>query len=236
MRNKVVEIKNVLLFNGALTEVKDGPEALPKIVMVSGEPGTGKTTTLQSSACDHNAVYVRMVAVVTIASLLESLCFELGVDGGRRNSERLKWIVDTLKHDPRPIFIDEADFLTRDSRMLETIRDIHDLAKVPVVLIGMDGMERKLAHHMQFSGRISQRVDFKRCDLEDAGLLTRELCEVEVAPDLVKRMHSKTRGSIRGIIVALAQFERFARGHRWKTLNAEQWGDRAMFSGDRVVA
>jgi DNA transposition AAA+ family ATPase len=236
MKEKVVPIKNVVMLRALLAELKVGHKSIPKLAIVEGVTGTGKTTALEDAAVDHNAVFVRVTAVDTIASLLEAICFELGLDGGRRNSDRLRWIRDSLKENPRPIFVDEADALCHNARMLEVLRDIHDLAGVPVVLIGMDGIRRKLKRHPQFERRISQRIDFHACDLEDAGLLARELCEVEVAPDLVAKMHRRANGSVGKITVALAHFERFARGHRWKAINAEQWGDKPMFLGDKAVS
>jgi DNA transposition AAA+ family ATPase len=233
MRTKVVQTKNALMLDSALDEAMDLGPTIPKLVFVTGKSGLGKTTCVAGPAYRHRAVYLRADAVVTLASLLDAICFELGVDGGRKNADRLRAIRAALKDDPRPVIVDEADFLTRDGRMLEVLRDIHDLTDVPVVLIGMDGMERKLAAHPQFARRITQRVEFRPADLEDSALLAKELCEVEVAKDLVARMHRRARGSIGHMVVALTHFESFAKGHRWKSINAEQWGERPMFLGDK---
>jgi len=119
---------------------------------------------------------------------------------------------------------------------LDTLRDIHDTTGVPVILVGMDGIERKLVRHPQFARRITQRVVFTPCDIDDTQLVVRELCEVEVAPDLVTKIHTHTKGSIGLIAVALSQIESFAKGYQWKSISVDQWGPRPLFLGDKAVS
>ena len=56
------------------------------------------------------------------------------------------------------IFVDEADHLCRNRVLLDTIRDLHDETNIPVVLVGMDEIQKKLMRHHQFWSRVSQQV------------------------------------------------------------------------------
>lgn len=233
MRNKLVSNKNVIMLNGVMTELWERPTAVPGIAVVVGATGTGKTTALANAICSHNAIFVRADAVTTVASLLDSICFELGIDYRQRNADKLRAIRAALREAPRPIFVDEADYLTRDQRMLDTLRDIFDTTGVPVVLIGMEGITRRLKRYPQFERRISQCVEFRPCDMEDTALMIRDLCEVDVSRDLIERVFVQTKGSVGLIVVAIAHIEAFARGHRWAAITNIQWGDRPLFLGDR---
>lgn len=83
------------------------------------------------------------------------------------------------------MFIDEVDYITRQTRLIETLRDLHDLATVPVVLIGETGVLERLAHLKRFTSRIAEHVTFEPLDEEDAQLIARELCDITIQPDLV---------------------------------------------------
>jgi DNA transposition AAA+ family ATPase len=113
--------------------------------------------------------------------------------------------------------------------MLETLRDIHDLSSSPVVLVGMAGIERKLSNRQQLSGRISQWVEFKPADLEDAATLAKHVCEVEIAPDLLSDLHTQAKGSVRLMIVGLARIEALAKTQDWGRVDSDLWANRKLF-------
>ena len=236
MKFKLVKTKNVQRLHSALEELKGRNCAMPGLGLLFGRTGAGKTTALFSAIGIFDALFVRADAVTSLSSLLDSICFELTIDSLRTNPQKLGAIREALRERPRPLFVDEADYLTKDGRMLEVLRDIHDTTGIPVILIGMEAVERKLTRHPQFARRISQRIEFNPCDLADTALVAKELCEVAVADDLLKKMHSRAKGSIGHIVVALSLFEEMARDNGWAGICAEQWGSRPMFLGDLTEA
>jgi DNA transposition AAA+ family ATPase len=131
----------------------------------------------------------------------------------------------------RPLFVDEADYLLHNVKMLEALRDLHDVTGVPVVLIGMDGIERKIIHREQFARRIQQWVEFKALDLADARTLTDAVCDVKVSDDLVAKLHAASGGSVGLMTVGLSRIESYAKSQAWGDIDAKAWGNRQFHMG-----
>jgi DNA transposition AAA+ family ATPase len=230
-----VQTKNLTRVHDALGKVKGKSKALPGICLVYGGPGTGKTTAVESIKEEYNAIFLTAHAGTNFSNLLKKILQALGGAVPHRNADRVDAIIDALKMRPRPLFIDEADFLFKDARMIEVLRGIHDAANVPVLLIGMDGIKNSVLAYPQLSSRVSQRVEFKSCTLREADLIAKSMCVVTVAPDLVELMHKQTGGNFRLIVIALSGFEAYATGHGMKSLNAEQWAGAPMFLTTEVA-
>lgn len=132
------------------------------------------------------------------------------------------------------MFIDEADYLFHNSRMIDAVRDIHDLTGLPVWLIGSQKLEKQLARRKIIAGRISQWVNFLPCDLEDTQKIAQELCLIEVQADLLEQLHKAAKDSIRLITVGLSRIEAFARIQKWDSINATQWSGLPFFFARQV--
>ena len=233
MITAIARTKPMLRLTAVMALVGERGQWVPEMVLVDGRTGTGKSTALGNIVVQHGAVSVRANAALTFGSLLDVIGFELRLEARYRNADKLNAITSALKESRRALFIDEFDYLLRgDGRMTEVLRDIHDEAGVPIVLIGMEGIDRKLAKHPQFLRRISQRVEFRGLDIGDAELVAKTICEVEIAPDLLKLMHERTKGNIGLMTVALKRVEDFAKGNRLKRVDAAKWDNKTMFLGD----
>jgi DNA transposition AAA+ family ATPase len=223
MRSKIVPISNV----GRLTEAADAlinrAYGMPGMGLIEGHTGLGKTTAVAWLTTRINGVYVRALATTTPCSLLESICKELGIGRRPTNVGTVEEIVRKLAETNRPLFIDEADYLADRRRLIETLRDVHDLATVPVVLIGMHGFRRKITGFQQLTGRIAQWVDFQPSSIEDALMLAKELAEVGIGAELVRALHKAANGSVRNIVVGLQQIEQYARARSLDRIGGDQW-------------
>lgn len=77
------------------------------------------------------------------------------------------------------IFVDEADYVVGNARIMETLRDIYD-APNSLILVGMEEIARRISQRKQLFNRISQWIEFKPADLDDVSLIASEMLEVDV--------------------------------------------------------
>jgi len=112
------------------------------------------------------------------------------------------------------VVVDEADRLRMSS--LEQLRSIFDASGVGMVLIGMPGIEKRLARYPQFYSRIGFVHEFRplgKAEIEE--LLTQGWtppgvtlpCE-PLAPEIVARIVQMTEGNFRLLSRLLTQLER----------------------------
>ena len=107
------------------------------------------------------------------------------------------------------VVIDEADYVSRQSKLVDAIRDLADLAEVPFILVGMGRIRDNLTRHPQTASRISRYVRFEPADFDDVQRFLAEKCEVPVAPDLAGFVHRATGGFNRELLEAITAIERF---------------------------
>lgn len=238
MRNQMAIIKNVTNLLDAYAALSARDNGIPGIGLLHGETGAGKSTAIAWLVTRNNVngIYVRANATWTPSSMLAAILGELGNSPiHNRSAEMVNLITDQLSLTGRPLFVDEADYLLHNPKMLETLRDIHDISSSPVVLIGMAGIEKRIVHRLQLARRISQWVEFLPTDLADARTLTDKVCEVQVQDDLLKRLHDEAKGSVGLMVVGLSRIEAFARGSDLTTIGLQQWGNRQLFLSRKSI-
>lgn len=229
MRNKMAFVKNVAALQNAYEALAGRDLGIPGMALVYGETGAGKTTAITWMVNRTRGVYVRATASWTLNAMLGRIMAELGAEPMGRNASMVDYIVQQLTESQRPLFVDEADYLLADTRMIETLRDLHDLSGMPVVLVGMASIEKRLVHRPQLRGRISHWVEFLPADIEDAKTLAETVCEVKVDEELLERLHRESAGSMRLMAVGLARIESLGKTNGLKTVTAAEWGGRKLF-------
>lgn len=230
MRNKLAVVKNVVALRSAFDALAGRNAGIPGMGLVYGDTGFGKTTAIAWLVNQTNGIYVRAHATWTPSAMLGAMMQEIGAEPlHSRNSVMVNYIIAKLALDKRPLFIDEADYLFSNMKMLETLRDIHDTSGVPVVMIGMEGIERRLVHRKQLARRVSQWVEFRPADLRDSRTLTDTVCEVEIGDDMLERLHAEAKGNVGLMVVGLARIEALAKANGWKKIDLDQWGARQLF-------
>ncbi len=208
MRPEFARTSNVQRFLNGMTVVDARGAREASMMLVTGDPGYGKTATVYWWAIQHGAVYLRAKANYTPFWLLSELVQELKGRPARNSEDLSKQVVISLSRDPRPVIIDEVEHTFRDLKVLETIRDIVDLIAVPMVLVGTDQVQNRVARFAQFSSRIAAVVQFKPATIADVRLCCDVKCEVSVADDLVEEIHRQAGGRIREVMNAIAVVER----------------------------
>lgn len=231
MRSKLAITKNVAALQVAFEALVSRDVGIPGMGLVHGYTGAGKTTAITWLVNRTRGVYVRATSGWTPASMLGRIMVELGAEPLHKRASMLDFIAAQLAQQQRPLFVDECDYLLRHAAMLDGLRDIHDLSGAPVVMVGMQGIDRRLVHKPQLSRRISHWVEFLPSDLEDARTLADTVCEVQLDDDLVARIHAEAKGSIGLMSVGMSRVEALAKANSWKLMTDAHWGDRKLFLG-----
>lgn len=230
MKHEMAMTKNVRRFLGAVRELTQRGPGLEGMGLLGGEPGEGKTTTLAYVCNQMNGVYVRANACWTVTAMLGEICHELGLPRQRLKHPMINAVIGAMMIEPRPIFVDEADYLLRSTDMLDTLRDIYDM--VPgacVILVGMEELAAKVRANGRFARRITQWIEFSGLDVADTAVLARTVCEVVVADDLTNHLHRETRGNVGRMVVGLSRIEAMARMSGLAEIDLAAWGDRELF-------
>lgn len=231
MKHEMAIVKNVVRLRDAFDTLTNRNSGIPGMGLIHGATGYGKTTAVAWLVNQVNGVYVRAGANWTPSAMLGAILRELGASRLSTGAAAMvDYIVEQLAQAGRPLFVDEADYLfSYNARMLETLRDIHDTSGSPVVMIGMEGIERKLVHRKQLARRISQWVEFLPADLDDARVVAETVCEVQLTDDLLEHVHTETKGSVGLMVVGMARIESLAKTNGWKKVDVEKWGNRQLF-------
>jgi len=194
-----------------------------------GEPGEGKSTVVAYAHNHASGLYLRANRGWTMTSLLEALVRELDGVPMRRRSVMIDWIVARLAENERVIFVDEADYLFKQDDMLDVMRDIYDMSGSPVILIGMEEIARKIQLNGRLARRITQWIEFKGIDFDDAKLTAKTLAEVALTDDMVEHLHKESRANIGRMVVGLSRVEYFGKINGLDTISSSEWGDRPLF-------
>jgi len=234
MKHKTVAVNNIANLMEAGEALLSRSAGMPGMGLLWGETGYGKTTAVTWYINQVNGIYVRAMATWTPSAMLETILDELGRPAPRRIHYMIREIVASMSQEARVLFVDEADYIIENKKLTETLRDLHDLTGMPVILIGMSGIQRKLRGSKQLSGRMAQWVEFHKCDIGDAKKLATTLCEVAVSDELLVDLHGKARGSIRLLVVGLGQIEMAAKNRGLSEVTLNDWQQWAMkyFIGD----
>jgi hypothetical protein len=229
MRDDMAMTKNVRRFLAAVRELNDRPMGVEGMAILWGEPGEGKSTTVAFACNTLDGLFLRANTCWTPATMLAAFMVELGLPTTFRRGPMVEAAVKRLSERPRPIFIDEADYLFRHPDMLDVMRDIYDVTGSPVILIGMEEFARKVQSRGKFARRITQWVEFSGIDGDDARTLAETICDVKIADDLLAHIHKASRKNIGRMVTGLARIEQFGKLNALETVTRKDWANRALF-------
>lgn len=231
MKTAVAKTKNVLAAFDAYQHLSEAAlNNTPSIAMFTGPAGLGKTTAGSYLFVQADGILVRCLKSDTLGTFLERLAQELGLEQRQRKADMLKFIVHELAITGKPLFIDECDYIAERQDVLETIRDIYDLANVPIILIGYNQLPKKVKRLEQLYSRISQHIEFQPADMDDITTMASELVtDTQIAHCLLAELLKESKGNFRRIHTGLNTIEAFARSNGLPGITASQWGNQPFF-------
>lgn len=219
--NKIFEkTQNVKNFIGLVENLQNKPKNIPKMGLVYGEPGLGKSQTALWLAYKYEGVYLRSSNLMTGRWLLEEMVKELDEIPRFLTSDNFNIVVKKLKKNPQIIFIDEIDYLMNNYKSIETLRDIHDETDCPIIFVGMGLTHRKLERYKHLYDRFSEIVKFETFGVNDIGQIINQLSEIPFTPDAVEYIHTKYN-SFRQIVQLINQMEIFAKDNNLTEITKE---------------
>lgn len=230
--NTVAPLTNISLCAGALDRAVNRAYHLPGMVVFYGPSGWGKSTAAAYTANRMRAYYVECKSTWTKKATLTAIVREMGIPAPNTIYEMSDVICEQLAKSGRPMIIDEMDHLV-DKSAVEIIRDLYEGSGAAILLIGEERLPKKLERWERFHGRILDFVPAQPSDLEDARHLARLYCrEVQVADDLLKKIHQASNGSARRICVNLERVQAEALASGMDAIDAKAWGNRNFFTGE----
>lgn len=219
--NKIfVKTTNVKNFIGLVENLINKPKNIPKMGLVYGEPGLGKSQTALWLACKYDGIYLRVTNLMTGRWLLEEIVKELDEIPRFLTSDNFNIVVKKLKNNPQVIFIDEIDYLMNNYKTIETLRDIHDETGCPIIFIGMSLVHRKLERYKHLYNRFSEILKFETFGVNDIGLIINQLSKITFTPETIEYIHTKYN-RFRQIVQLINKMETFAKDNNLAEINME---------------
>ena len=220
MNRIFVKTTNVKNFIGLVENLLNKPKNIPKMGLIYGEPGLGKSQTALWLACKYDAIYLRATNLMTGRWLLEELVKELDEIPRFLTSGNFNLVVKKLKQEPKMIFIDEIDYLMNNYKTIETLRDIHDKTDCPIIFVGMGLAHKKLERYKHLFDRFSEIVKFETFSINDLKQIFDQLSEVPFTLDAIEFIHKKYN-RFRQIVQLINQLEIVAKENNFKEITLE---------------
>ena len=206
MNRIFVKTTNVKNFIGLVENLLNKPKNIPKMGLIYGEPGLGKSQTALWLACKYDAIYLRATNLMTGRWLLEEIAKEMDEIPRYLTSDNFNLIVQKLKQKQQLIIIDEIDYLMNSLKTIEILRDIHDETDCPIIFVGMGLAHKKLERYKHLFDRFSEIVKFETFSIQDLKQIFEQLSEVTVNIDTIEFIHKKYN-RFRQIVQLISQFE-----------------------------
>ena len=217
MKRKFVVTQNVKRFVDLMDTLKNTPANLPKMALVYGDFGLGKSQTIMWWVTNNDAIYVRCNHKMSARWLLTEIVEELDEVPAYLTSLLFKQIEDKLRERPKVLVVDEVDFLLNNSSAIEIVRDLHDKIGIPVVLVGMSLVGAKLKRHKHIYDRLLGVLKFETFNKDDVAKIVTEISEVKFEPDALELVCVKFN-QFRQIVKFLNKVENVAEINNLKTI------------------
>ena len=219
--NKVfIRTNNVKNFIGLVENLVNKPKNIPKMGLVYGEPGLGKTQTALWLACKYDGIYLRASNLMTGRWLLDGLIKEMDELPRYLTSDNFNLVVKKLKANLKVIFIDEIDYLMNNFKTVEILRDLHDETDCPIIMIGMGLAHRKLERYKHLYDRFSEILKFETFGVSDISQIINELSQLPISADAIEYIHQK-HNRFRQIVLLINKLETIARENNLTEINME---------------
>ncbi len=181
------------------------------IVVVYGKPGVGKSRCLSEFGVKNMKtapVTILCSANVTTRHFAQRLAQALGLDDRPPTAKLEDSISEKLKRNPRPIFVDQANYL--NEKALGTICYIWEIARVPIVLIGTKDLydlfnTSRLTEDVraQLSSRVAMHYPLAELSVAEVKAIIERALGKEATKEIISQIYNVTGGIHRHVDMIL---------------------------------
>jgi Holliday junction resolvasome RuvABC ATP-dependent DNA helicase subunit len=211
MKDKISQTSNIRNCVSKVEDLKNRPKRSDCLGLFYGRWGLGKSTLIEFIYTNIRCFYVRAMEAWLRSTnmMIEDILRAYHVEPKGRIKSDLPELVRAIKKHGHPLFIDEADRVVRKLTLIEIIRDIHDLAKTPIILVGGEHIINLLQRRdlgPVFS-RITSIYEFKELTTQDIQHVSMELCGLECNSKVANYVRTVTLGDFRLLNALLIRAE-----------------------------
>jgi len=224
MKDQFVIVKNVKRFQSAADRIHHKLKGMERMALIFGSPGLGKSECALQYAASNGSFchYIRMKKLMNARWFLVQLSNDLRAPVRWRTMDLFDEVVRSLSNErKRTLILDEVDYFTADSKVTETLRDLHDITGTPMIFIGMEHADKRLMKYPHLYDRFVEVVKFVPLDREDVEKMVKELSEFQFSDDAIDRITNDSEGKVRKILALIHRAEYIARGSRSKTIEGK---------------
>ena len=218
--NVFVKTKNVKRFVGLMEDLKKLPPNIPKLALVFGDHGLGKTKTLLWWATKNDAIYIRANNDITQNGLLKNIMEELEIKPFHAMQDNYNEILKKLRLDPKIIIVDEVDYLIGSKNAIEILRDIQDNTGSTIVLSGMGFVDKKISRLKHFEDRLFKKLRFEHYNEDDLRDILNQITDLEFSDGAITYLATRTN-QFRKIVQTLEQLEKQAKTNQFNVITED---------------
>lgn len=185
-----------------------------------GAPGTGKSEVGQWYAAKESVPYIRAKDISSRRSLLSNIVAELGEAPSYTSAALFDQVVEELISRPKPIIIDEVDYLVRGGAV-EILRDINDMTNTPVIMLGMEHIDKKLKRFRHLYDRFTTVVRFDLFDRDEVETLATQICTAKLSKCAIDFIANDGQGKLRLTTSWFTRAEQLAKRNNFPEITAE---------------
>lgn len=199
MKQHFVPTSNHRLFMASVAAVENRGSAEACILLLSGEPGTGKSCTVDNWGAHRDAIYLEGIPGMSLSFLRDYISDQTGVRG-RTKFDQYKGVVEYFRTNHQPLILDEAQHgLPNKAECVEYLRRIAEQANTILVLVCHTSEKHRFSEHRlaHVATRISAAPELKTATVDDCALYLESLCEVGTDVGVATQVFEQSRGRYR---------------------------------------